>query len=235
MKDDKPGDAEFEARRIAARARIEADVPDGETLDERKAFFEAVYERAGDDAAAVPWADLKPRSALVEWLETRAPAQRGRAVDIACGLGDNAEAISAAGYETTAFDFSERAVSWAKARFSDSPVRYQVADMFSPPEDWLGSFDLVHECYTIQSLQGALRRDAFAAIAALVKPGGTLLLIARSRPDGSEASGPPWPLMPSEIARFDELGLTRSWSKTYDVVRPDKTIPHVVIEFAKKQ
>lgn len=227
-------DDDFQDRRLAARQRIFDEVVDGETLDERRSFFDAVYEMAGDDAAAVPWADLKPKRELADWLG-RLPrdAPRGRAVDIACGLGDNAEALAEAGFDTTAFDFSERAIAWARRRFRDSPVDYHVADLFDPPSDWIGAFDLVNECYTVQSLSGDLRERTFAAIAALVRPGGRLLMIARTRDEGAEIEGPPWPLKPSEIAKFEENGLQTIWRKDYVLTRPGRIIPHAVIEFER--
>ncbi len=45
-----------------------------------------------------------------------------------------------------------------------------------------------------------------AAIASLVKPGGTLLVFTRIRPDGAEADGPPWPLEESATRIFEKLG-----------------------------
>lgn len=229
-----PGDNDFEDRRSAARERMHNEIADGESVDERRSFFEAVYETAGEDAAAVPWADLKPKQVLTDWLD-RLPADRprGRAIDVACGLGDNAEALAGAGFETTAFDFSEHAIAWAKRRFKNSPVDYQVADLFNPPKDWLGGFDLVHECYTVQALTGDLRAPAFAAIAALVAPGGRLLAITRTRPSEAEVDGPPWPLSPSEIAMFETCGLRTVWREDYAIERPDRTIPHSIVEFEK--
>jgi len=230
---DTPKD-DFLERRRAARQHIDMELEDGETLAERHAFFDAVYEHAGHDPAAVPWAELRPRAALLDWLGHLDPARKqGRAIDVACGLGDNAEALAAAGFDTVAFDFAERAIEWARERFPESAVDYRVADMFDPPSEWIEAFDVVHECYTVQSLPGHLREIAPAAIARLVKPGGRLLLIARFREEGSEASGPPWPLMPSEVALFEEAGLRTVWRDHYDVVRPDRAIPHVVAEFEK--
>ncbi len=227
-------DDEFQDRRLAARQRIFDEITDGETLDERRSFFDAVYEMAGDDAAAVPWADLKPKPELADWLQRLPEAtSHGRAVDVACGLGDNAEALAKAGFDTTAFDFSERAVAWAKRRFRDSVVDYCVADLFDPPSDWIGAFDLVNECYTLQSMSGDLRERAFAAIADLVRPGGRLLMIARTRDEGAEMQGPPWPLKPSEIAKFEDCGLQTVWRKDYVLTRPGRIIPHAAIELER--
>ena len=59
---------------------------------DRGDFFETVYDDAAGDAAMVPWADLAPKPNLVEWLQNQ-PVKQGRAIDVGCGLGDNAEAL----------------------------------------------------------------------------------------------------------------------------------------------
>lgn len=226
---------DFAARRDAARDRLDAMFgAKGGDADDRAAWFEAVYQTAGGDPAAVPWADLAPKPQLVEWLAAN-PGKGARALDVACGLGDNAEALASAGYHTTAFDLSTAAIAWVEARFPDSEVVYRVADLFAPPEDWRGAFDLVHECYTLQALAGDLRAAAFGALADLVRPGGRLLVITRVRPEGADASGPPWPLMPSELARFDALGLTRREDEAYEVTKGERLIPHRRVVFAKAE
>jgi SAM-dependent methyltransferase len=222
-----PDDPEFRRRREEMRKAVNAlDHDGGEGAADRRQFFDAVYEMAGGDAAGVPWADLAPKPQLADWL-TRNPGEGRAAIDIACGLGDNAEALAAAGYRTTAFDLAETAIGWARQRFPDSPVDYRVADMLNPPDGWTGGFDLVNECYTIQSVPLAMRETMTRGVAALVKPGGTLLVYARTRPEGSEPEGPPWPLSPAEASRFAELGLTLMSEETFDIMRSDKTIPHV--------
>ncbi|MCC2110552.1 MAG: class I SAM-dependent methyltransferase, partial [Hyphomicrobiales bacterium] len=148
-------------------------------------------------------------------------------------LGDNAEAIALAGWATTAFDLSPRAIGWARERFPERRVDYRVADLSALPPEWAGAFDLVHECYTIQSLTGPIRDAAFAAVARFVKPGGRLLVIARTREEYKPVDGPPWPLMPSELARFEALGLTKVTSRNYVVERPGRVIPHKFLVFGK--
>ncbi|SDU16556.1 Thiopurine S-methyltransferase (TPMT) [Stappia sp. ES.058] len=227
------GDPEFARRRDAARDRLdELFGARGGDRDDRTSWFEAVYETAEGDAAAVPWADLAPKDALVEWLENN-PGKGASALDVGCGLGDNAEALAAVGYDTTAFDLSEMAVEWAGQRFPGSSVHYTAADLFSPPPDWIGAFDLVHECYTVQALHGELRAASYAALAQLVKPGGQLLVLTRSRPEEAEADGPPWPLSPSELAGFERVGLTLSERTAYDVHKGERVIPHIRAVYEK--
>ena len=128
----RPGDPDFEQRRLAARARLDAIDDAGKSDPYRRAWFEAVYESAGSDAAQIPWADLSPHPLLAAWLAgAPAPAPGARALDIGCGLGDNAAAISAKGWRTTAFDLSPRAIRWAQSRFPQ--VGFLAADLFRPP------------------------------------------------------------------------------------------------------
>ena len=224
MSSDSPDD--FRSRREAMKARIDPlDRDAGATVSERKAFFDQVYAMAGGDEAAVPWADLKPKDKLLEWLAAH-PGNGRTAIDIACGLGDNAEALAAAGYATTAFDLSEKAVEWARRRFPGSAVDYQTANLLSPPPEWIAGFDLVHECYTIQSVPPAMQQAFSQAVAALVRPGGRLLVYTRLRPEGSAHEGPPWPLMPSQTGAFAGLGLVEEHREHFDILRPDRRIAH---------
>ena len=112
-----PPQGDFAERRAAARERAGRLQRDMAEKNDGLAWFEALYEAADGDPAQVPWADLAPRSALAEWLAREDRRHRGRAIDIGCGLGDNAEGLATAGYDVTAFDLSETAVAWARARF----------------------------------------------------------------------------------------------------------------------
>jgi 2-polyprenyl-3-methyl-5-hydroxy-6-metoxy-1,4-benzoquinol methylase len=204
---------DFAERRAKARERLDAVDPHKraggiEADPKRREWFEAVYALAEDDPAAVPWAHLEPRPLLEDWLAARSLVGL-RALDVGCGLGDNAEALARAGAHVVAFDLVERAVQWARERFPQSEVDYQTADLFDAPSEWRGAFDLVHELYTLQALPEALLPDAARALAAFVAPGGTLLVISRARDDNEEMGGPPWPLARRDIEAFAVDGLRR--------------------------
>ncbi|MCX7899058.1 MAG: TPMT family class I SAM-dependent methyltransferase [Methylocystis sp.] len=97
--------------------------------------------------------------------------------------------------------------AWAKRRFPQSAVSYCVGDLFETPAEWRGGYDLVHELYTLQALPEALLPRAARALASLVAPGGTLLVIARARDASQVVEGPPWPLTRENIEALAVDGL----------------------------
>lgn len=179
-----------EAVRAVMREYLERGDPTG--------WFEAVYRGADGDADAVPWADRVVNPHLAEWLARERPAP-GRALDVGCGLGDNAAALVAAGQTVTAFDVSAAAVDWARRRFPDLAVDWRVADALQPLPEWHGAFDLVVEVYTLQVLPPPHRGRLMAALAACVAPGGTLLAVCRGREPAEPEGAMPWPLTPDEL------------------------------------
>lgn len=223
---DQTPDVEFKKRQDAAKEKISQSDRDQHYINPRRdQFFETVYENAGRDAAMVPWADLEAKKELSDYLK----ANRGsgkRAVDIGCGLGDNAEAIAKAGYQTLGFDFSPKAINWAKERFGSGSVDYQVGDLFDLPKDWVGQFDLVHECYTLQSIPPMTLAETIPAICSLVAYGGTLLVYSRLRDDGSVVDGPPWPLERSVAQSFGKFGLTLKSETPFFIERWERSIEH---------
>ena len=175
-------------------------------------MYEGLYARAGSDFAAVPWAALRPHPELARWLDDTRDGAGQNALVVGCGLGDDAECVAAHGFSVTAFDFSPTAIRGATERFPDSPVRYQVADLFELPAPWQSRFDLVVEIRTLQSMPPDRRPAAVSAIAGTLAPGGTLFVHsfgADDTADGASFDGPPWPVTEHQLAGLGEAGLTR--------------------------
>jgi SAM-dependent methyltransferase len=166
-------------------------------------WFERLYVAAEHGEATVPWDRGVPNPLLVEWAETRKLAGDGRrALVVGCGLGKDSEYVAGLGFQTVAFDISETAIRTVHRRFPASSVQYVVADLLDPPDEWTGSFDLVVESITVQSLPPSLHADAIAQVVAMVAPGGTLIVHSGAREDHEEPDGPPWPLTRAEIDSF---------------------------------
>jgi 2-polyprenyl-3-methyl-5-hydroxy-6-metoxy-1,4-benzoquinol methylase len=173
--------------------------------------YSSAYELAGGDPIKIPWARQAPNPLLSQWLAEREGLEGKRALDVGCGLGDNAEALAAAGAAVTAFDCAARAVEWARERFPKSQVEYGVADLLHAPGNWRGAFDLVHECYTLQGLPEQFFDEAARALASLVAPGGKMLVVTTARDEG-EAVTTRWrPLTYADMQSLAIDGLSISY------------------------
>lgn len=176
-------------------------------MQEIATFFNGVYANAQGNAQTIPWARLAPRPLFKQWADSTGLHGAGkRALQVACGLGDDAEELARCGFQVTAFDISPAAIEWCQQRFPNSSVHYQVADLFALPESWQHSFDFVLESYTIQAMPRPMRPQAMASIASMLAPGGTLLVICRGTDDIHENSIP-LPVMREELAVFQREGL----------------------------
>lgn len=230
-------DDDFGDRRMKARGRADNLQSASEQRGEPLGWFEDLYAAADGDRAAVPWADGAAHPGLAEFLQQNPQIGEAgaAAMDVGCGLGDNALALQKAGFQTTAFDISNTAIEWAKSRHDGSGIVFSQADLFHLPDAWRGAFDFVHETYTIQALKhGPLRSGAFAPVADLVKPGGQLLVICRSRPDDVATDGPPWPISRAELAAFEGLGMTvLQWDEF--IVEKGREIPHFRVLYERQK
>ena len=229
-------DDDFDARRAAARQNAANALKPYLDAGDGQSWFEEIYKAAAGDPARVMWADLEPHPGLAEWIGRSGNLYEGRALDVGCGLGDNAEALGQLGYDVTAFDLSPTAVEWAQNRFEGSGVDYVAADLFDAPAEWEGAFDLVHETYTLQALLPGkgLRERAMRCLAGFLKPGGRLLVIGRLRAEDEVPEGPPWPLARSELAPLMDEGLQEMNYQEF-VVREDREIPHFRADYVRRK
>jgi SAM-dependent methyltransferase len=193
-------DPDLYARRLAGKAL---------TAGEPTGWFEPLYAAAEAGRAVVPWDRGVPHQLLVAWAHATGLHGAGRrALVVGCGLGEDAEFVAALAFDTVAFDVSASAIRAARRRFPDSAVHYMTADLLDPPASWRYAFDLVVESMTLQALPDPPRRYAIPNVGHLVAPGGTLLVIARARDEGSEPDdGPPWSLTRAEIDALTATGL----------------------------
>lgn len=194
-------DWEEEEVRLLAIARAAGD-PTG--------WFDQLYAAAADGLVTLPWSRTDAHPLLAEWAGERELDGRGhRAAVIGCALGADAEFLAGAGYATTGFDVSPTAIGLARARYPQTAVDYQVADLLHPPQEWFRAFDLVAEIITVQSLPQPFRAVAIANAGRFVADGGTLFVVAAAHHDDVQL-GPadPWPLTRAEIEDFAADGLT---------------------------
>lgn len=223
-----------EARRAEGKRRADALRSRFQDADQPFGWFDACYREADGDPVLLPWGHEVARPELVEWVE-RLPAERrkGRALDIACGLGDNAALLAGAGFEVTAFDISETAVRWASGRFPDLNINWRAGDLLALPDEWRGAFDLVNETYTLQALRPPFRERAIAGLGGLVAPGGRLLIIARGRHRQEPEDPPPWPLLRGELDVLAKSGLKEVTFEDFLADRKGRQVRHFRVEYVR--
>ncbi len=202
--------------------------------DDPLGWFDSIYTDAEGDYRNVFWADLEANPHLLKWLQECEQDPKGKtAIAIGCGVGDDAEAMSQAGFEVTAFDISAEAIRLCKQRYPDTKVTYLVANLFDYPPQWNKSFDLVYECNTIQVLPGKYRLQARDAMVSLLAPQGHILVSCRSRLTGEQENDIPLPLDKDEIDGFIRCGLSEESFVAYDDTQ-DPPVPHFFACYKRK-
>jgi SAM-dependent methyltransferase len=129
----------------------------------------------------------KPNRFLVAEVEGLAP---GRALDLACGEGQNAIWLAGLGWQVEGVDYSPVAIEKARARAQrDSvDVDFRERDLVGyEPEP--GAYDLVLLLYL--HLPPVEHRAVLARAAAALAPGGTLVVLGHDLLNASEGVGGP--------------------------------------------
>jgi len=165
----------------------------------------------------------KPNRFLVAEVEGLEP---GRALDLACGEGQNAVWLASLGWDVTAVDYADVAVAkgMERAARADVAVDFQVGDLLDYVPD-ARSFDLVLILYLHISSDG-LRLVLERATGALA-PGGTLVLVGHDLLNLTEGVGGPSDrdllFTPDEVvARLPGLEIERAERLLRDVDGHDR-------------
>ncbi len=158
---------------------------DAHTWDARYAASEQVWSREPNQFVAAELAELP----------------LGTAVDLAAGEGRNAIWLASRGWSATAVDFSQVALDKGARLAGEAgiDVTWVCADAttWQPPEP----VDLVVIAYL--QLPAEERRRAVRGAATMLRPGGTLLLVAHDSTNLTEGTGGPQD--PSVLMTADDV------------------------------
>ncbi len=129
----------------------------------------------------------KPNRFLVAEVEGLAP---GRALDLACGEGQNAIWLAGAGWRVEGVDYSSVAIAKARARAARDGVdaTFAEADLVEYEPD-PSAYDLVLMLYL--HLPAEEHRLVLARAARSLAPGGTLVLLGHDLLNATEGVGGP--------------------------------------------
>ncbi|GHD05683.1 class I SAM-dependent methyltransferase [Zhihengliuella salsuginis] len=161
---------------MTSDANQDADAPEP-AFD--KDFWEEHWESPERGGSTAP-----PNPYVTDETRDLAP---GQALDAGCGIGTEALALAAAGWEVTGVDLSERAIATARERAraagAAKRTRWIAADLTTwEPEQ---PADLVMTNYAHASIP---QLELYRRIAAWVAPGGTLLVVGHLDHGGHHGS-----------------------------------------------
>ena len=174
--------------------------------------WEEIYQKG-----EVFWNKGEPSPPMKQYLE-RHPV-RGRALVPGCGHGHEVALAVEHGLDAIGLDIAPTGVAEARALYPKLAERFVVGDLFNPPAEMRGAFDVVLEHTWMSALPPAIRADYRRGIDLTLRPGGLLLGVWYINPalDPGE-QGPPYPLSVAD--------LTALFAKGYEIVEdyvPDVT------------
>lgn len=108
--------------------------------------------------------------------------EAGKLLDIGTGQGQDARFFSKLGYEVTATDISEEAISLAKEK-DTSGTKYIYHDLNQNLPFENETFDIVYSHLTIQFFDNKTTSNIFSEIKRVLKNGGVLAIIVNTKDD----------------------------------------------------
>jgi SAM-dependent methyltransferase len=122
-----------------------------------------------------PWVG-DARSELVELVGSGVLAP-GRAIDLGCGVGDNAIFLAGQGFEVTGVDFAPAAIARARTKAREAGVEVDfVIDDLTQLSRVSGPFDLLVDYGAFDDLSMRQRAAYVRAVLPLTRPGSRFLL-----------------------------------------------------------
>lgn len=180
---------------------------DAHAWDERYAASDLVWSREPNQFVAAELADLAP----------------GTAVDLAAGEGRNAIWLASRGWSATAVDFSQVALDKGARLGEGLDVTWVCADAtaWTPDE----AVDLVVIAYL--QVPAADRRRAVRNAVRMLRPGGTLLLVAHDSTNLTDGTGGPQD--PAVLMSADDVvgDLTSADDLDVEVLRAERVAREV--------
>lgn len=165
------------------------------------------------------WNKGAPSPPLKEYLD-RHPVT-GRVLVPGCGHGHEVALAVEYGLDAVGLDIAPTGVAAARALYPQLAERFVIGDLFDPPAEMRGAFDVVLEHTCMSGLHPSLRADYRRGIDLTLRRGGLLIGVWFINPaldPGDE--GPPFP--------FSVSDLTALFASGYEIV--EDYVPEVAFE-----
>ena len=165
------------------------------------------------------WDKGAPSPPLRQYLEQH--PLRGRALVPGCGHGHEVALAAAHGLDVTGLDIAPTAIAEARTLYPKLAGSFVVGDLFDPPPELRGAFDVVLEHTCLSGLHPTRRANYRRSIDLMLRRGGVLIGVWYINPDldpGHE--GPPFPLSVPDLTALFAAG--------YEIVEdyvPDVAFP----------
>jgi len=134
-------------------------------------------------------------------------AVHGRALVPGCGLGHEVALAVEYGLDATGLDIAPTGVAQARARYPKLAERFVIGDLFNPPKEMRGAFEVVLEHTCLSGLHPTLRAEYRRGIDLTLRPGGLLIGVWYINPDLDPGEqGPPFPLSVADLTALFASG-----------------------------
>ena len=168
------------------------------------------------------WDKGMPSPPLRQYLERH--SVRGRALVPGCGHGHEVALAAAHGLDVTGLDIAPTAIAEARALYPKLAEHFVVGDLFEPPAELHGAFDVVLEHTCLSGLHPTRRANYRRSIDLMLRRGGVLIGVWYINPDldpGHE--GPPFPLSVPDLTALFAAGYEIVEDYVPDVAFPKRT------------
>ena len=150
-----------------------------------------------------PWDKGLPTPVLAETASKHGGMFRGRVLVPGCGLGHDARWLAERGLQVMGADIAPLAIEKAKALDPQGKVDFRIVDVFAPPEELRGVFDLVWEHTCLCALPPDLRMQYVRGVGTALKPGGIVAGVFFINPEMEPGeTGPPFGI---EVEALEQL------------------------------
>jgi SAM-dependent methyltransferase len=165
------------------------------------------------------WDKGAPSPPMRQYLERHKLS--GRALVPGCGHGHEVALAVEFGLDAMGLDIAPTGVAEARALYPLLAERFVVGDLFDPPREMRGAFDVVLEHTCLSGLHPTLRASYRRGIDLALKRGGLLVGVWFINPNlGPGDEGPPFP--------FSVADLTSLFSEGFEIM--DDYVPDVAFD-----